>query len=73
MIEKRRFKLDDAGREFSLDRFDGKLAGLVLAEIEQGDDEALRAIVPPAWVLREVSDDLRYQGGHLAKFGIPAE
>lgn len=52
--------------EFSIDLFEGALAGLELAESEQPDDPTLAALVPPRWAIREVSDDPRYDGGTLA-------
>ncbi len=70
-LTKRRFKLADAGLEFSVDQFSGALAGLELAEIECADDAVLRALRTPDWAVREVSHDPRYQGGSLAQFGIP--
>jgi CYTH domain-containing protein len=66
---KRRYSV----HRFSVDLFDGALAGLLLAEIEWPDDAGLRALSPPLWALREVSDDPRYQGGTLAVVGKPVE
>ena len=51
---------------FSIDLFEGALAGLELAESEQPDADALAALVAPVWALAEVSDDPVYQGGNLA-------
>ena len=72
-LRKRRFRLRGEGRDFSLDRFDGPLAGLVLAEIELDDEAGLRGLANPAWAVREVSLDPRYQGATLARDGIPTE
>jgi CYTH domain-containing protein len=58
---------------FSLDIFEGALAGLELVEIEADDDGALRDLSPPSWAGREVSHDPRYQGGTLARNGKPEE
>lgn len=65
-LAKRRYKLDG----FSLDRFEGALAGLELAEIEWPDDAGLRRLQPPPWAASEVSHDPRYQGGTLAEHGV---
>ena len=73
MIVKRRFDLVCGGLAYSLDRFDGPLAGLVLAEIEWPDDAELRDLPAPPGAIREVSDDPRYQGGSLVASGIPKE
>jgi len=51
---------------WSLDRFEGALAGLEVAEIEAPDQAALAALVPPPWVAKEVTHDARYQCGALA-------
>jgi CYTH domain-containing protein len=63
--------IDDC--EFSYDRFLGRLEGLHLVEFEWPDDAGLRALEPPAWALREVSEDPRYQGGTLVRDGIPGD
>lgn len=59
----------DAGEGIVIDRFKGALAGLVLAEISADDDEALAAVVIPAWCRAEVTDDRAYAGGTLATEG----
>lgn len=61
-LVKRRYPIG----EFSIDLFEGALAGLELAESEQPDATTLAALVPPGWAIREVSDDPRYDGGNLA-------
>lgn len=72
-VEKVRYCISEDGLEFSLDRFAGTLAGLELAEIEHEDDTVLRSLSDPLWTRRDISADPRYQGGHLAVHGIPAE
>jgi CYTH domain-containing protein len=56
---------------FSIDLFEGKCAGLELAESEQPDAAALAALIAPNWALAEVSDDPAYQGGNLALADCP--
>lgn len=73
MIVKRRFDLVAGGITYSIDRFEGALAGLTLAEIEWPDDAGLRDLPAPPGAIREVSDDPRYQGGSLVASGIPKE
>ncbi|HEX4695163.1 hypothetical protein [Sphingomonas sp.] len=70
-VAKQRFRVSEGGRDFSLDRFAGALDGLVLSELEAEDDATLRALADPAWTVRDVSDDPRYQGARLAAHGIP--
>lgn len=60
-LSKRRFFVGDG---WVVDRFLGRLAGLVLAEIEVEDLAAEFAL--PAWVGREVTTEDRWSGGSLA-------
>ena len=73
LVIKRRYAIGEDRALFSVDRFEEELSGLVLAEIECADAAALRALAAPAWALREVSADPRYQGGALALHGIPED
>jgi CYTH domain-containing protein len=73
VVIKRRYAVDEAKARFSVDRFEESLSGLVLAEIECADDEALRALASPGWTVKKVSADPRYQGGALALHGIPED
>lgn len=57
----------------SVDRFEGPLAGLFLAEAEFADDAAMAAFPQPAFAVREVTDDPRYTGGELVRAGVPDE
>jgi adenylate cyclase len=68
VIEKTRFGIEYAGRLFEVDVFEGKLAGLVIAEVELGEEDAHVEI--PDWVGEEVSDDPRYFNSNLAKTGV---
>ena len=67
VMTKRRFNLAIAGRCWSLDVFEGQLAGLELVEAEAADEVALAALVPPTWAGKEVTHDARYQCGALAQ------
>jgi adenylate cyclase len=54
---------------WELDRYTGRFKGLWLAEIEL---ERARTPLPdplPAWVLEEVTNDLRYTNAHLVRAG----
>lgn len=73
IIVKTRHRSRYGGRDFSIDRFEGPLTGLMLAEIEINDEVALQALPDPDWAVRDVSHDHRYQGGTLAEQGIPKE
>lgn len=68
-LRKIRRLLRDHGRVFSVDAFEGELAGLVLAEVElETHAELSEPLDLPSWVIREVSDDARFTGGSLAAF-----
>ena len=64
---KRRYSLAIDGSWWSLDLFEGPLAGLELIEAEAADEAALAALVPPPWAVKEVTYDPRYQCGALAQ------
>ncbi len=72
MLKTRHYYAAD-GATLSVDRFDGPLAGLFLAEAEFADDAAMAAYPDPAFALREVTGDPRYTGGELVRAGVPAE
>ncbi len=64
-LVKRRYPYDFAGLRFSIDVFEERLAGLVLAEIEAPSEQALLAIDMPAIARKEVTADPSYEGGCL--------
>jgi CYTH domain-containing protein len=66
-LRKTRYSLKDANLTYGVDVFDGQLTGLILAEVEfETSDQMNEQWHLPPWVLREVSDDLRFTGGALA-------
>ncbi len=73
VLEKTRHYYASAGATLSVDRFEGPLAGLFLAEAEFADDAAMTAFPHPPFALREVTDDPRYTGGRLVLDGLPRE
>jgi CYTH domain-containing protein len=64
-------RFDWPGTGCVVDVFGGPLAGLVLAECERTDAEALAAVEAPPGALGEVTHDDRYSGGRLAAEGRP--
>jgi adenylate cyclase len=66
-IIKKRHELIIAGKLWQVDVFEGRLAGLVLAEIELADEN--ETFERPAWLGREVTDDLRYRNSALVEGG----
>jgi CYTH domain-containing protein len=72
-IKKLRHRLKaPAGVAMCVDVFQGNLAGLLLAEAEFDTAEALAAFPTPEFAEREVTDDPRFTGGHLASHGLPS-
>lgn len=66
-IVKKRHELTVAGKLWQIDVFEGRLAGLVLAEIELADEH--EAFHRPDWLGREVTHDLRYRNSALVEGG----
>lgn len=54
-----------------VDVFDPPLDGLVLAEIEFGADDDGWKFSPPGYSVAEVTDDVRFTGGRLARTSRP--
>lgn len=69
VVEKVRHHADHAGHAWVIDEFSGDNAGLVVAELEVGDesefDRALAA--PPSWLGRDVTDDPRLANSSLSE------
>jgi CYTH domain-containing protein len=65
LIEKKRYRLEHAGRVWEIDEFFGDNEGLILAEVELESEEALLEL--PPWIGREVSDDPRYYNASLVQ------
>ncbi|MDO8527152.1 MAG: CYTH domain-containing protein [Deltaproteobacteria bacterium] len=65
LIEKNRYKVTHAGLTWEIDDFLGENVGLVVAEVEIGDEN--QKIDLPKWVGQEVSADPRYFNSNLIK------
>lgn len=63
VLKKIRRTLEHSGHVWEVDFFMGKLAGLVMAEVEL--NSADEQIILPAWITREVSGDSRYFNSNL--------
>lgn len=64
IIEKTRHNVRHDGFVYEVDVFEGRLAGLVIAELETPED--VPAIRLPSWLGREVTGDQRYSNATLA-------
>ena len=65
-LRKRRHTVAWGERLFSVDVFEGALAGLVMCEAEDTSAKAIRARAFPPWASREVTADPFFSGGHLS-------
>jgi CYTH domain-containing protein len=65
VVEKTRYLLRHAGRDWEVDEYHGANRGLVVAEIELSD-EADEVALPP-WVGEDISHDSRYYNANLAQ------
>lgn len=66
-LVKVRYYHEYEGRVFSVDEFTGKLQGMVLCETEADSAEELAAIQFPHYATKEVTGELRFTGGDLAR------
>ena len=63
VLKKIRHKVSYGGKIWEVDFFQGRHAGLILAEVEL--NSADETVDLPAWIDREVSDDERYFNSNL--------
>ena len=70
-IDKTRYQLYDDGQIIALDIFHGDLDGLAYMEIEFKTEEESNNYQEPEWVIKDVTSDINYKNGHLARYGIP--
>jgi len=65
VIDKIRYMVKAGKYIFEVDEFYGENEGLVLAEIELPDEQAV--FEPPSWLGKEVTGDIRYYNSMLVK------
>lgn len=71
-ITKTRYRfVDENGIEMEVDIFSGELEGLAYLEIEFTDIESAENYKAPDWIIKDVTTDLNYKNGYLARYGIP--
>ena len=63
MLRKTRYSVPP----FGIDVFEDALTGLVLAEAEFNSAEDASALSLPSFIVREVTEDLRFTGGELVR------
>ena len=69
VIEKRRHLVPHGGLTWEVDVFEGRHAGLVIAEVELESED--QPVDLPDWVGREVSHDDRYNNASLSRTETP--
>ena len=70
-IHKTRYQFLEGDYLVAIDIFSGDLKGLAYMEIEFVNKEEADKFKTPSWVIKDVTDDVRYKNGHLARYGIP--
>lgn len=71
-IHKIRYQfLDNDNNLLAIDIFKGELGGLAYLEIEFENQEVANNFQTPNWVIKDVTDNLNYKNGYLARYGIP--
>ena len=70
-IYKTRYQFLDGDYLLAVDIFSGELDGLAYLEIEFENQEDANNFQTPNWVIKDVTSDLNYKNGHLARYGIP--
>ena len=73
-ITKNRYRIRYGDWTLELDEYTGKLAGLVILEIEFKTEEDAAAFVLPDWAINaiEVTTDEDYKNKNLALYGVPS-
>lgn len=64
-LNKLRYALHANNRRYSVDQFQGALAGLILAETECETEADVASLTLPAFALKEVTTEPFFKGGHL--------
>lgn len=65
-ILKYRYVIDIQDHQFGIDVFGGRHEGLILAEVEEESEVALKQVALPAFAVRDVTGDTFFTGGALA-------
>ena len=70
-VYKTRYKLLKDGQVIAIDIFKGDLEGLAYMEIEFASIEEANSYKTPDWVIKDVTNDIRYKNASLSQYGIP--
>lgn len=72
-LEKRRARVPLGDVVAELDRYEGRLAGLAVVEVEFPDRGAAEAFAPPSWFGEELTGRRGWSNAALARDGAPPE
>lgn len=70
-INKTRYQFLDRDNILAIDIFAEDLKGLAYLEIEFTNKDEADNYSNPSWVISDITSDLNYKNGHLARYGIP--
>ena len=70
-INKTRYQFLDGDYLIAIDIFSEELQGLAYMEIEFVNEDEANNFKTPSWVIKDVTGDIRYKNGNLARYGIP--
>lgn len=70
-IHKTRYQFLDGDNLLAIDIFHDDLDGLAYLEVEFANEEEANEFETPNWVIKDVTEDVNYKNGHLARNGIP--
>ena len=70
-IHKTRYQFYADQQLIAIDIFHGDLDGLAYMEIEFANVNESDLFTSPEWVVEDVTDNINYKNGHLARYGIP--
>ncbi len=65
-LAKKRYKLEAGDVSYWVDQFEGKLTGLIMAEVDFGATGDPVSFSKPSFFMNEVTDDERFTGASLA-------
>lgn len=72
-IYKTRYQFLYEDNLYAIDIFERDLEGLAYLEIEFVSKEEADNFETPDWVIKDVTNDIRYKNGFLARYGVPSE
>lgn len=70
-IYKTRYQFLYENNIYAIDIFEGELEGLAYLEIEFVNKEEADKFLTPDWAIKDVTNDIRYKNGFLARYGVP--